>query len=1233
MSYEAILNKLDDEQKIAATHGGNTVVSAGAGSGKTKVLAARYAWLVMEKNYKVDEILTLTFTNKAVSEMYSRIYHLLAEEKDNPNAQRAIEDFHKANISTLDSFCARIARTASRYYGISTDFVIDDKGVRELALEAALPFVLEHRNNPALQLLMANKKIKTVSDELFANAVLKYSPISNPVDFNAFKDIQGKEILRQWSAKTRTADTLIAGIEDELDRIPSDCKYVMYKKLSELFRESPPSAPDVRPLMKRNGFFTNDPSDPPDNHNAGAVKNAETEIIRYLDFISRLVSISINHTAQLEGIIERMQELKGDDGLYAQLESIANFILQCGIVASVFPLVDKFQKQFSKKKREAGMLSFNDVAHLAVDALVKYPEIRQVYKDSIHKIMIDEFQDNNGLQRDLIFLLAEKPERQDKSVPSATELCGDKLFFVGDEKQSIYRFRGADVSVFRSLAQEFALLFPSGRLNLSHNYRSKPLLIDAFNRVFGGLLPEPYSEMAVSEPDTFAQSFFLVGGEDAVFLASSPELPNYEASYSRIYASPKPPDDQDYPVMNFCLLDAGRIDKNDPQKFTNYDIEAAYIAIQIKKMVETDRYKVLDRSDEGEYYRSCSYHDFAVLQRSYTHQHSLEQQFKNFQIPYNADRPAGLFNEAPINDICCLLRLLVYPNDRLSYAALLRSPFLRLSDLAVSTCILYEAGMPFDDAVDEKIPAQEREYYREARRWYNDLREQAKTQPLTEILTHLWYYEGYRYETVWAPASQAYEELFDLFFELAHDADQRHKSLAEFLDYLDDLISQEEKPDDIDIPAEGKAGVRIMSIHKSKGLEFSVVFVFGAGSRGALDRNTDSIYFHNTWGITLNLPQAEELSGNGKNFFYALEQEEEDKKRIAELRRLLYVALTRAESAVFITGTVPEQTREEKNEKDLSGAEYNSALIKERLAHLHLKKKDKGSIYSFIDLLLPVLNADEYTPYTISAIPAYTREKLRGLIRGRHESNTGRSMIQAAENADMFYKNAEVLSLPEVQISVLNASELDDYDQDRIDAPNQEDDDIAEALKKAGLTPADFGTMVHSYLEKLINGQTPGILEGPEENDAVHKYAEQMAQGFFESELGKLIARYTSRKEGYVKTEFPVITLVKVKGKEFTVRGQIDILFEHEGCIHIVDFKTDSNEIFSRHINQMAVYKRAVEDIFKKPVRCSLFYLRSCRGEDITDKLSRITVEESVLQFCQRLKKLATFNQQFNIYH
>ncbi|MCL1817794.1 MAG: UvrD-helicase domain-containing protein, partial [Spirochaetaceae bacterium] len=150
MSCGSILAGLNADQLGAATAVRNAVVAAGAGSGKTKTLAARYAWLIMEKGLKADEILTLTFTNKAANEMYGRIYGLLAAQKEDARASAAIADFYKARISTLDSFCAGIVRSAARRYGIAADFVIDNAGVRELAREAALPFVLDNRENPAL---------------------------------------------------------------------------------------------------------------------------------------------------------------------------------------------------------------------------------------------------------------------------------------------------------------------------------------------------------------------------------------------------------------------------------------------------------------------------------------------------------------------------------------------------------------------------------------------------------------------------------------------------------------------------------------------------------------------------------------------------------------------------------------------------------------------------------------------------------------------------------------------------------------------------------------------------------------------------------------------------------------------------------------------------------------------------------------------------------------------------
>ncbi|MDR1109006.1 MAG: UvrD-helicase domain-containing protein, partial [Spirochaetaceae bacterium] len=658
MADNRFLEELDREQREAAAAETNVVVAAGAGSGKTKVLAARYAWLVMERKYRVGEILTLTFTNKAVNTMYSRIYGLLTEHQDNPEARRGIADFHQAHISTLDSFCARIARTAARRYGIRGDFDINDGGVRKLARDAALPFVLNHRENPALQLLMADRKIRSLAEELFAGLMAAYSPISNPLDFNAFKLAQGQELLGQWHKKTGEAAELAAALRQDLEEITKK-NNSFYLRIKAVLDKPLPSAPDIRGLLRKNGFLTDGPEagDSPQ-----AVEAARQETARYFEFLFDLKSQSHQggNGAEFVPLKEKLNELR--NRLYGELESLANMALQSGLVAGVFPLVEEFQERFNRQKRKAGLLSFRDVAALAVDALARYPDIRKMYKDMFRAIMIDEFQDNNKLQRDLIFLLAENPSRMEQGIPRREELCPDKLFFVGDEKQSIYRFRGADVSVFRSLAR--TLSGGSGgksSLNLIHNYRSAPALIGAFNFIFGGLSPDPSGDDAAPPVSP------------GVFLPQDEDLPDFEASYRRIYSSPSrtaAPGDRREPPVYFCFLDKDRLHPDDPDGLAPPDLEAAFIAARIREMVDSG-YPIEGRDSGGVHRRPCDYGDFAVLQRSYSHQIALEKQFKAFNIPFTADKPAGLFTDAPINDLYNLLRLLVYPADRIAYAALL----------------------------------------------------------------------------------------------------------------------------------------------------------------------------------------------------------------------------------------------------------------------------------------------------------------------------------------------------------------------------------------------------------------------------------------------------------------------------------------------------------------------------------------------------------------------------------
>ncbi|MDR3335912.1 MAG: UvrD-helicase domain-containing protein [Treponema sp.] len=1238
-----LLAELDENQRKAASAEFNAVVTAGAGSGKTKVLAARYAWLVMEKGYKVEEILTLTFTNKAVNEMYSRIFSLLAEHQDNSRAREAVREFHKAHIMTLDAFSAGIARTASTRFGISPDFASDNNGVQELAVNAALPFVLAHRDNPALQALIADRKIRIVAEELFAETVINYSPLSSPLNFDDFMQKQNEELRKQWKSKTKEVSSLLDVIFQEF-RSLTKTGSVFYKNLKERLDAPMPETPNIASLLQVS------------NNNTSSKERQQYSV--YFNWLRQLIFIRLNAPSECAVIVEILKTLRD---IYAGINPIANIALQWDIMTGIFPLVDEFQHQFNRKKREAGLLTFNDIAHLAVDALREFPDIRKVYKDSFKSIMVDEFQDNNGLQRDLIFFLAENENRMEEGNPEPEDLSSSKMFFVGDEKQSIYRFRGADVSVFRGLAKTLSAASTGAGLSLINNYRSKPCLIDAFNRVFGGL--DPSGSSARRGAVFFPEPAPMTAGSQAEIPPAGEELPGYEAVYRRVYAAEhwaagprkggtalrEDGKNEQEAQVHFCFLDESVLDKNDPQTLSKYELEAAYIAGQIRNMVDSG-YKIPVRGKDGITRRPCTYQDFAVLQRAYTHQSELEKQCKNFGIPFTTDRPGGLFSEAPVNDLYMYLRLLVNPNDRIAYAAVIRSPFTRLSDETLAICMLNSNTAPFDESLEPLIPAKEQDFFREARERYRKLSEAARNLPTagkseffdtwnsfttTNLITRLWYEEGYRYETLWSASSQVYGGLFDLFFELARNIDQKGTSLPEFFDYLEGLINKEEKLDGIDLPPEEEGGIRITSIHKSKGLEFPVVFVYCSASRAVSARNDRTVYFSEKWGITVNLPKAEELFEDSGNYFFNFQKGEETAKEAAELRRLLYVAMTRAESRLFLTATI-------KGEGGKNPETMEDEYLKAQLARL--KEKQQGKYGSFLDLLLPaiVTGDDESPPFTIETIPAYSREELYALGAKVRQSaasgsenkffgNRKTNQARAAEEAAPLYAAADTFPAAApfpVSIPASSLHVAEEFAGEAAGGPDAAsggsaedgkiaDSDIEGILENAGLEAADFGVLVHTFLEERLNGRQPRVppkfharLSGRRFNILQEK-AEAMAGGFINSDLGRLCANAIWRE-----TEFPILTVPDCEDGRTVISGQIDLLFEvaerNRSVIYVVDFKTDRIEAPDHHLAQLAIYERAASDIFGRPVRSWLFYLRSGRAVELSERTGKVSIERLV---------------------
>lgn len=1156
-SYESVMEQLDPHQRAAARVSDNSVIAAGAGSGKTRVLAARYLYLVIERGIPVDEIVALTFTRKAASEMYSRIYASL-REVDHPLAEEAVNAFHLARIDTIDAFCNSIARNACRKYGISPDFKIDNDRATEIAANLALPFFLERRKSPAIQQLMKRYALAELPGRLLANTVIRYSTVSAPLDFTSFLKIQSDEIAVRFAETTKK---IVTGM-NRLASLSGTGGSTGMKVAKAL--ETVPGMPDSG--------------------------NAE-EIASFIKTCDGLAGISLPGKVSDPSLVELKETLSDfKKNLYPEFLSIANWVLNRPFVEETFSLLADFQEIFNRKKREAGVLTFADVSRLALDALVSDPDLRSAYKSSTSAIMIDEFQDDNAMQRDLLFLIAEKLECRELSVPRPDELCPDKLFFVGDEKQSIYRFRGADVAVFRRLARDIVPHDPGLREaapDLGINYRTESRLIESFNAIF---------------PSVFLNPAFY----------RESDFPIYEAVFSPIKASRTT--DGLMPAMDILLVNESNFIKGDHRYLSPSETEASEVASRIRNLLDSG-YPV--RTDDG--VRPCTSDDIAILFRSGTRQHLYEKYLRENGIPSQCESLRGLFSDAPINDLYAILRLAVYPADNTAYATVLRSPFVCVSDIGFAAAVLDRTcrqpmSEPFAETAEAVLEAEDALRFARGRKLFASLQEMADRVPASEIISWLWYEAGYRYALLLEPQLHRYAELYDYFFELARLADGRGETLATFLDEIQRLMSSGEKIDGLDIPAERSGGVRIMTVHKSKGLEFPVVFLVDSGNEGRGNRNDEPVYYSEATGLSVNTGVSEEAAAASANYFYEKGREEEKNREQAEVRRLLYVAMTRAETRLFISGTISGE------------GESISAILSGILEKKDSNAEKKGTPIvkkSFIDFLLPSLSSGELPGITISEIPpalqnqgtvkiqdqSFSQDELTALyesaplasyappVRTRF-SATALHSLSATAAIGTFPAGATVAASTTVSSTATTAA----ADNTPSPAATQlsavaptvpaahtvtaEDstppDSLDLLLKKTGISPNDFGTFAHRAIEERFTG-IRGFM-----NEELRPIITVMTDRFFLSELGKM-----SLKADWRECEYGFITRYPFEGARLTVTGQIDLVFEYEGKIYIIDYKTDRVENPEIHAEQLAVYRKAIGDLRKKPPETWIFYLRS----------------------------------------
>jgi ATP-dependent helicase/nuclease subunit A len=1234
--------KLNDEQKAAVLCDENSVVAAGAGSGKTTVLANRFAWLITVKGYKVNEILTLTFTKKAASEMFMRIHlllkHIAKEEGiEGERAKQALDDFIHSRIQTLDSYSASVVKQCASRYGISADFKVDDGLSREIALEECFPFLITYRHHPAVERLYNDIRLKDIVSVIFADVLSDYCLMNKKRNFKEDIRKQFDIICVEWNEKCAQIKTIL----NEIDFILREDPKLFPTMLPDIekYKTGEVDFPDtalIRRYFDTILSFTSEACIEESENDPLQKKLAE--LMLYLSKLSG--SSLIGKKVEIKDKVKQLREV------YGIFSSLAVYIMQAGFVFSMSFLFELLQSKFLERKRAESVLTFRDIANLARTILLEQHDIRQSEKESFKAIMIDEFQDNNELQKELLFLLAEKPEIINDDIPKAGDLCPDKLFFVGDEKQSIYLFRDADVSVFRRLKQTL----PGSNLTLKKNFRSGAHLIGAFNALFGGIEFDPLGKAPLNtRPSVFAPDG---------------SLPFYEASYTPLEAVKDTESRLEINILYKLSARGASVVQEliDKDNLFSDESEARFVAEKIDKLL-----------NEKKTYQP---QDIAILFRSRANQYLFEKHLRLLNIPYNCDEIGDFFYGGLVNDIMSVLQLAAYPTDSASYAQMLRSPFAGLSLSGASVClaIYNQTGRkPFSDETTRHLDDEDGRKYAIAARIYNSIY-QNSSGSIALLVSDLWHNEGYRYETEWNIRTSVYRELYNYLFFLAVKADDEKQSLSSFIDSMR-LLEARKRLKDIDIPLERLSAVRLMTIHKSKGLEFPVVFLCGCGKYSQAERS-GGVYLSENAGLIFKPPLpiiCADIPGVKSNYFWDRALGEIKNKRTAELRRLLYVGMTRAENELYISGSV-----------EMSKYEITNNVLQNTKNYVRYKSKDnENGIKSdaiinndtFFGLILPSiashinengeLDGTEY--FTLGAVTQYTNqyiisreEKSSNLkINGRIDlPNNQEGLNKYIEITEDRYNDAEIIRTPLLlsnrirpvsfrgidsesmqtasqnifalqtasQTVLKTATKHGDADhfkflsinkdfsgEDTSNAFNEVDavlarfsDNIEDYDEK--LNSGSFGTIAHVCVDAALNAKEPVIppnLAGfltPAQANVFLKAGKEAAAGFLRSPLGKL-AREAQLRE----SEFSFRSLVKNNaGYKIFISGTIDLFFDDGEYIHIIDFKTDKEEIPSDHIGQTACYYHAVCNLYtvhtKKECRIWLYYLRTGHVVEMTER-------------------------------
>ena len=1131
MSISAEQNKpkptLTANQKQALATDKNVSVTAGAGSGKTTILVERYLKLILEEGVSIREVLAITFTDKAASEMKERVAREIdnriktADKKHIKQLLNLREQFSSAQIATIHSFCGRLLRE----YAVESQVDPDYNVINELQQQRFIDDTLDE-----LLTKLDQGQLKTPFDreawlEFFAE--IPPNNLRNILKAMLQNAYDAGRLLRKVQSKDDQAlfDELFDHFMAKIYRAFGSDLMGFIKNITDNMKIISTSTADKKNINTK-GFILLDTIkvmlpllenelDKPETWQklcelSAFLTTAKNEPYKSLTSFFKKGSLEAEGLAALSELSFQMSRLRNlVESAPGEFDRMA-----IDLQRRLLTLYQAAAEIYREKKRDAGLLDYDDLQIYALEML-QNPQNTRVREDLRRRykyVMVDEFQDTNELQWEIISLLGMEDDRLDSS----------KFFVVGDPKQSIYGFRNADVRVFERVKQQFAE--NSGESDPAA-YSGNVLLKESFR-----FLPEI---------NTFTNVLF-----EKILVRDDNE---YSVAYEALTTKRQPKDD-DIPHLELAYFSREYLDNH---KLS----EADYVARRISELLQTG---VIPG-------------DIAVLIATRTNLAELENAMRKLNVPFRTIKGIGFYTRQEIFDVYHLLRFLENPRDDLALAAILRSPLVNVSDAA-----LYLLSRARGESWFEKLanidnlaafPAPDRRpleiFQEQARRWQSRRDRLSLSRLLTEI------FEESFYQATIAAHWNGEQILgnLDKIISTIREIEQRgFVSLSDYTRSLKDTLSMEPREGEAQLELEDRTSVKIMTIHAAKGLEFPVVFLPYL-NKGKIN-NKNSFRFNPEFGIVTKIidDSAEtDKDVKVKPYLYSLIDELDKNKNLAEYKRLFYVGVTRAKNQLYLSASEPRKNLNSSTETPFNWLMEHLALA-EHFDALNEEPEDNPMRFRAVDiapdctLLLTNRIPDASTgsaqtpesPHLMAEIESEFRELLQ-----QPETETEERLPTHLRKVDDTPKAVTFSATQLVTFSDNPANYFLRYHQGFFESDydflTRFSDDISLGLLK--------GKIVHKILEKGITEDRGELLARLDDVMFQYEIFDEEQQRDLINEIPDMLLRFAATdlaKAVFTTREFHnELSITMALGDDFFT-GTVDRIYKSaSGDWEVIDYKTN----------------------------------------------------------------------------